>query len=127
MNQTLDEDRMLLPGPSEPGPSNKHANEDTLSKSDGEFESNQQSLNRKRRQREGKNSIPTKRPCHDRHSTSVLENKIQRSESSIQRLKVHTKKKTYPKDLRYKVRVNIAPEKISRVTSAASKGMLNRS
>ena len=39
MNQTLDEEGMLLPGLSEPGPSNEDTNEDTLLKSDGEFES----------------------------------------------------------------------------------------
>ena len=110
MNQTLDEDGMLLPGPSEPGPSNVDANEDTLLKSNGEFESSQRSPDRKRLQNGGKNSIPNKRACHDRHNTSALEKKIQSSESSIQKLKVHAKKKTYPKDLRYKVQVNIAQD-----------------
>ena len=101
---------MLLPGPSEPGPTNEDANEDTLLKLDGEFESGQQSRDRKRRQREGKNSILNKRPRHDGHSASALEKKIQSSESSIQKLKMHAEKKTCPKDLRYKVRVNIAPD-----------------
>ena len=65
MNQTLDEDGMVLPGPSEPGPSREDANEDTLLKLDGEFESGQRSPDRKRCQREGGNSIPNKRPRHD--------------------------------------------------------------
>ena len=111
MNQTLaNEEGMLLPGPSEPGPSNEDANEDALLKSDGEFESGRQSPDRKRRQREGKNSVPNKRPRHNGHSTSALEKKIQSSKSSIQKLKVHAEKKTCPEDLRYKVRVNIAPD-----------------
>ena len=108
MNQTLDEDGMLLPGPSEPGPTNEDANEDTLLKLDGKFESGQQSRDRKRRQREGKNSILNKRPRHDGHSASALEKKIQSSESSIQKLKLHAEKKTCSKDLW--VRVNIAPD-----------------
>ena len=37
MNQTLDEEGMLLPGLSEPGPSKEDTNEDTLLKSDGEL------------------------------------------------------------------------------------------
>ena len=101
---------MLLPDPTEPGPSNLDANEDRLLKSDGEFESSQRSPDRKRRQREGKTIIPNKRPRHDGRSASALEKKIQSSESSIQKLKVHAEKKTCPKDLRYKVRVNIAPD-----------------
>ena len=92
------------------GPSNEDTNEDTLLKSDGEFESGQRSPDRKRRQREGKNSISNKRPRHNGHSASALEKKIQSSESSIQKLKVHAEKKTCPKDLRYNVRVNIAPD-----------------
>ena len=110
MNQTLDEDGMVLPGPSEPGRSREDANEDTLLKSDGEFESGQRSPDRKRRQRKGGSSIPNKRPRHGGCSASALEKKIQSSESSIQKLKVHAKKKMCPKDLRYKVRVNIAPD-----------------
>ena len=108
--QTLDKDGMLLPDPTEPGPSNLDANEDRLLKSDGEFESSQRSPDRKRRQREGKTIIPNKRPRHDGRSASALEKKIESSESSIQKLKVHAEKKTCPKDLRYKVRVNIAPD-----------------
>ena len=110
MNQTLDEDGMFLPGPPEPGPSNVDANKDTLLKSNGEFESSQRSPDRKRLQNGGKNSIPNKRACHDRHNTSALEKKIQSSESSIQKIKVHAEKKTCPKDQRYKVQVNIAPD-----------------
>ena len=53
MNQTLDEDEMFLRGPSESGPSNEDANEDTLLRSDGKFKSGQHC------QRKGKNSIPT--------------------------------------------------------------------
>ena len=94
---------MLLPGPSEPGPTNEDANEDTLLKSDGEFESGQQSPDHQRRL--------NRRPRHDGHSASAMEKKIiQSSESSIQKLKVHAEKKTCPKDLRYKVRVNITPD-----------------
>ena len=36
--------------------------------------------------------------------------KVEKSESSIKKLKEHTEKKTCPKDLRYNVRVNIVPE-----------------
>ena len=120
---------MLLPGPSEPGPSNEDTNEDALLKSDGEFESGQQSPNRKRRQREGKNSIPNKRPHHNGHSTSALEKKIQSSKLSIQKLKVHTEKKMCPEDLRYKVRVNIASDEdfksdISRIQRDAEQKLI---
>jgi len=110
MNQTL-EDGMLLPGPSEPGPSNEDANEDRLLNLDGQFESGQQLPDCKRRQREGKNSIiPNKEACYDRRNASALKKKIQGSKSLIQKLKVHTKKKTCPKDLGYKLRANIAPD-----------------
>ena len=53
---------MLLQGPSEPGPS-EDANEDTLLKSDGEFESGQRSPDHKRHQRlgrAGRTASPTK-------------------------------------------------------------------
>ena len=53
MNQTLNEDGMLVPGPSKSGQSSKDNNEDTLLASDGEFESGQRSPDRKRRHRDG--------------------------------------------------------------------------
>ena len=86
-----------MPGPSEPGPSNEDANEDTLLKSAG------QTYGRPI-------ASAAKRPRHDGRSASALEKKIKISESSVQKLKVHAEKKTCPKDLRYKVRVNIAPD-----------------
>ena len=61
--------------------------------------------------REGrKYNIPNKRPRYNRYSASTLEKKVEKSESSIKKLKAHTEKKTCPKDLRYNVRVNIVPD-----------------
>ena len=111
MNQTLNEDGMLVPGPSKSGQSNKDNNEDMLSTSDSDFESGQRPPDHKRRHREGwKDNIPNKRPRYNRYSASTLEKKVEKSESSIKKLKTHTKKKTCPKDLRYNVRVNIVPD-----------------
>ena len=86
-----------MPGLSEPGPSDEDTKEDTLLKSDGEFESGQWSPDPKRRQREGKSSIPNKRPRHNGQSASALEKKIQSSELSIQKLKVQPRRKRAPK------------------------------
>ena len=111
MNQILNEDGMLVPGPSKSGQSNKDNNEDTLLASDSDFESSQRPPDRKRRHRDGReNNIPNKRPRYDRYSASTLEKKVEKSESSIKKLKAHTEKKTSPKDLRYNVRVNIVPD-----------------
>ena len=110
MNQTLNEDGMLVPGPSKSGQSNIDNNEDTLSTSNSDFESGQRPLDRKRRHREGrKDNIPNKRPRYNRYSASTLEKKVEKSESPIKKLKAHTEKKTCPKDLRYNVQVNIVP------------------
>lgn len=53
--------------------------------------------------------IPNKKPRYHRYSASTMEKKVEKSESSIKKLKEHTEKKTCPKDLRYNVRVNIVP------------------
>ena len=111
MNQTLNEDGMLVPGPSKSGQSNIGNNEDALLASDSDFESGQRPPDRKRRHREGrKDNIPNKRPRYNRYSASTLEKKVEKSESSIKKLKAHTEKKTCPKDLRYNMRVNIVPD-----------------
>lgn len=111
MNQTLNEDGMLVPGPSKSGQGSKDNSEDTLLESDSDFESGQRPPDRKRRHRkERKDNIPNKRPRYNRYSTSTLEKKVEKSESSIKKLKAHMEKKTCPKDLRYNVRVNIVPD-----------------
>ena len=51
MNQTLNEDGMLLPGPSKSGQSSRDNNEETLLASDSDFESGQRSPERKHRHR----------------------------------------------------------------------------
>ena len=97
MNQTLNEDGMLVPGPSKSGQSNIDNNEDALLASDSDFESGQRPPDRKRRHREGrKDNIPNKRPRYNRYSASTLEKKVEKSESSIKKLKAHTKKTNVP-------------------------------
>lgn len=113
MNQTLNDDGMFLPGPSKSGQSSRDNNEETLLASGRDFESGQRSADRKRHHREGRNMqdiIPNKKHrCH-RYSASTLKKKVEKSESSIKKLKEHTEKKTCPKYLRYNVRVNIVPD-----------------
>ena len=54
--------------------------------------------------------IPNKKPRYHRYSVSTMEKKVEKSESSIKKLKEYTENKTCPKDLRYNVRVNIVPD-----------------
>jgi len=77
----------------------------------------------------GRTSSPTKELTMTDTAASALKKKIQSSESSIQKLKVHAEKKTCPKDLRYKVRVNIAPDEdlksdISRIRGDAEQKLI---
>ena len=84
MNQTLNEDGMLVPGPSKSGQSNIDNNEDALLASDSDFESGQRPPDHKRRHREGwKDNIPNKRPRYNRYSASTLEKKVEKSESLL--------------------------------------------
>ena len=113
MNQTLNEDGMLLPGPSKSGQSSRDNNEETLLASDSDFESGQRSPDRKHRHREVRDIqdiIPSKKPRYHRYSASTLEKKIEKSESPLKKLKEHSEKKTCHKDLRYNIRFNIVPD-----------------
>ena len=104
---------MLLPGPTKSGQSSRDNNEETLLASYSDFESGQRSPDRKRRHRKVRDMqdiIPNKKSPHHRYSASTLEKKVEKSESSIKKLKEHTEKKRCPKDLSYNVRVNIVPD-----------------
>ena len=128
MNQTLNEDGMLLPGPSKSGQSSRDNNEETLLASDSDFESGQRSSDRKHRHRKVRDmqDIPNKKSRHHRYIASTQEKKVEKSESSIKKLKEHTEKKTYPKDLRYNVRVNVVQTKNLKVTPAIFAEKLDR-
>ena len=55
-------------------------------------------------------SSPTRNLAITVTAPPLWKKKVEKSESSIKKLKEHTEKKTCPKDLRYNVRVNIVPD-----------------
>lgn len=78
-----------------------------LESSDNDLESSQRSTTRGRcveanRQQEN----PSKKTRYDNKPSQ----KISKSEESIRKLKAHAEKKTCPKSLRYKVRINFVPD-----------------
>ena len=118
-NTILSEEGTLVPGPSMSGINNSDERtiaEYTLSHSSDEIESGQRQPIRRSsptfKRRPGANdrpSKPRKRPRYDENLAS-LENKIRKSDVSIEKLKAHAETQTCPKSLRYTVRANITPD-----------------
>lgn len=89
---------MFVPGLSKSRQSSKDSNEDTLLHQVVNLKvANGHPIANAATEKEGKTTSPTRDPAMTDTAPQLWKKKIQRSESSIQKLKVHAEKKTCPK------------------------------